>query len=292
MLSMSDHTLQILAIVAAAGAGLGLAPAHRRLRGTTLTAPLVWGIASAAAVGFVELTLLRDEPSAIRPLTASVFRYLAAAGTYRPLMAVLGAKRPQDRGWQWVVASLWAVLALPGVHALVTGGARMELEGPWRWFHWMLLAVSAAVYLPTKYWPAVVLAIGGQWTLLSPALLDDRVARPAARAAVGAALLSAAVAAAWWRTCRSEPSRSRFDVEGLQELNRRWRSFRDVWGALWGLRVMLRVNQTAELQHWPVRLRLSGFHRIDDEQQEITAHQSHAIDAALDAVLRRFERRA
>ena len=293
MSSMSDHALQILAIVAVALAGVGLAMARPRLRGTTLTAPLAWGIASAAAVGGVELALLLDRPPGTGPLTASVLRYIAAAGTFCPLMAVLGAKRPQDRGWQWVVVSLWVILVLPGIHSLlIGGGSRMELEGPWRWFTWMLLTVTAVVYLPTQYWPAAILAIGGQGTLLSRALLPGSVARPAACSAAGAAMLSAAVAAAWWMTRQREPAKPPFDACAidLPTLNRRWRSFRNGWGALWGLRVMLRVNQTAELQDWPVRLRLSGFQRIDDDEAEIAAHEAVAIDAALDAVLRRFER--
>ena len=40
--------------------------------------------------------------------------FAAAMIVFCPAMALLGAKRPQDKPWQLIVLSLWGILALPG----------------------------------------------------------------------------------------------------------------------------------------------------------------------------------
>ncbi len=98
-------------MLAALAAFAGLARCFRSLEGTTLRAPWYWTLAAVVAPGRG-----RVFRRAV-PLSASHVRYLAAVATFCPLMAVLGAKRPQDRPWQFVVLSLWIVLALPGLQA-------------------------------------------------------------------------------------------------------------------------------------------------------------------------------
>ncbi|MES1213155.1 MAG: hypothetical protein ABUL64_01075, partial [Singulisphaera sp.] len=89
-----------------------LAVARRYVRGTTLVAPWCWAIVAVALVAAVDGAALLSG-SGMTPAWLSAARYLAAIATFCPLMAVLGAKRPQDRAWQLIVLALWFVLALP-----------------------------------------------------------------------------------------------------------------------------------------------------------------------------------
>ncbi len=67
------------------------------------------------------------------PSWAAPARYIAAMSTFSPIMALLGAKRPQDRGWQFIVATLWAILSLPACEWLLFGGVA-EIHPARFWF--------------------------------------------------------------------------------------------------------------------------------------------------------------
>src|SRR5688572_13251151 len=102
--------LSINAIAAAVTAALaGLAWRWRSLEGSTLRARWYWTLAALTALAAGAAATLYDSHA---EWLAHV-RYLAAVATLCPSVAVLGAKRPQDRGWQFIVASLWLVAALP-----------------------------------------------------------------------------------------------------------------------------------------------------------------------------------
>jgi len=277
----------------AAGLALAIAMAcavgFRQLRGTTLAAPAVWGIVSALTIAVVEARLAWRS-GLVDPLAASLWRYTAAVGTFCPLMAVLGAKRPQDRGWQWVVLALWVVLLVPVGQALAAkSGARLELFGAWRLLLVALLAMGLLNYLPTRYAIAALLFALGQTLLLGPVLLDA----PAAHEWVRSGLMAVFAAMSAVGIVSAQKGRiARDNLAGLSALQRfteRWFAFRDSWGAFWGLRVLQRVNQTAELSHWPVRLHwLTGFQPHED--RPLDAKTSVHLKQTLDSVLRRFER--
>ena len=88
------------------------------LHGSTLFAPCCWAALAWLAVTATELAIISIAGSAA---WADQARFVAAVSTFCPTVALLGAKRPQDRAWQAIVLSLWCVLALPGVAQL---GAR------------------------------------------------------------------------------------------------------------------------------------------------------------------------
>ena len=285
----------------AAGLALGIAGASalgfRWLRGTTLSAPAVWAIAAALGVAVVEAGLAWRGPL-VDPMTASLWRYAAAAGTFCPLMGVLGAKRPQDRGWQWVVLSLWVILLVPAMQAVAArSGRRLELYGAWQLLLAALIAMGLLNYLPTRYAPAAVLFAIGQALLFGPYLFTINSNGDGWRVAGLVLILAAASTALVIPSRRVAVSSDDGDLSTTEGFNSRWFAFRDGWGAFWGLRVMQRVNQTAEFSGWPVRLEWwDGFAPIAEGGEvvapdvaldpQIAAH----IQQTLDSLLRRFER--
>lgn len=266
-----------------AACGLATLP---RVRGTTLTAPTLWWIAAAAAIAAVE-AFLAYHSVAPASLAASLWRYAAAVGTFCPLTAVLGAKRPQDRGWQWVVASLWLVLLVPVAQAVASpSGTQLELVAAWRWLLWGFVAMGLLNYLPTRHALPALLVAAGQVILLSgPADIAQNLSPPA-RTAIAATLFLAACGLATLPKFRPPPT-------ALPQTNR-WLTFRNAWGAFWALRVLQRVNQTAELSDWPIRLQWSGFVRVNEAPDaasniSLDAPTTAALNQSLDALLRRFE---
>ena len=275
----------VAAMWIAVAAGLG----YRRLRGTTLAAPAVWAVASGLAIVAVE-TYLSWRGNGVSPLAASLWRYSAAVGTFCPLMAVLGAKRPQDRGWQWVVLSLWVILLVPAVHTVTSSsGARFELFAAWQLLIGSLIGMGLLNYLPTRYAAAALLFAIGQSLLLKPYKFD--VSNELLDHQTGIIGISAAAAYVHGSSKVRRDSAIDGERNGLRLsfFNARWFAFRDGWGAFWGLRVMQRVNQTAELSGWPVRLEWwEGFTPMDETLDAQTA--AH-IQQTLDSLLWRFERR-
>jgi len=269
-----------LALLLAAG-GFATLP---RVRGTTLTAPTLWWIAAATAIAAVE-AMLATQHADPTTLSASLWRYTAAVGTFCPLTAILGAKRPQDRGWQWVVASLWLVLLVPVAQAIASpGGTQLELFGAWRWLLWGFIAMGLLNYLPTRFALSALFVAAGQVILLSAPTGIAQNLSPTTRIAAATALFLTACGLASLSRFRAPPS--------TLPQTTRWLAFRDAWGAFWALRVLQRVNQTAELSDWPVRLQWNGFVSTEAAAPPATLAPpiEAALDQSLDTLLRRFER--
>lgn len=126
-----------------------------RTRGTTLVAPCVWALVACLALVVSESIIAGWNPS---PAARAVLRYLAALTTFCPAMALLGAKRPQDRGWQFIVGSLWIVLALPALQPILLARSSLfDLHPAWSAFLGVLILISVCNYLPTRFaLPAVL----------------------------------------------------------------------------------------------------------------------------------------
>jgi hypothetical protein len=195
----------------------------------------------------------------------------------------LGAKRPQDFAWQFVVAALVGVLWLPaGQWWLARGGTRLELHAAWSWFLAALVLLGLANHLATRFWLPALLAATGQWMLLAPQLpllacpLSD-----AARAIVGLALVVAALVAAVRTASRRRNS--------LTPLDRVWLDFRDAFGAAWALRVQQRIHASAAAYGWNLTLHWSGFATRDGAAtHSIPPDDAAAALAGLNGLLRRF----
>ena len=124
-------TASIVSTVCGAALTVLLALSGRPLRGTTLVGPWLWGIISAAILTLVSLAampLLSDNFALSALLT-----YAAEASTLCPLVALLGARRPQHSAWQFVVATLYAILLVPAVQGGEAGGW-IVIDAPWSWF--------------------------------------------------------------------------------------------------------------------------------------------------------------
>ena len=258
-----------------------------RLRGTTLAAPAAWAVVVALVLAAVEATLAwRGDLEGT--FGASLARYAAAVGTFCPLTAVLGAKRPQDRGWQWIVLSLWIVLLVPMGQAWAARTGKFESIGAaWRLMLGGLTVLGLLNYLPTRqFWAALLAAIGQHGLLFAFLFSRDPHANSVNRlAGLGICLLAALIV-------RRPQSATRTPVASqLTSFDRRWVTFRDCWGAFWGLRILNRINESAELSGWPVRLKWGGF--VPTEGQgppEVDERVAAQIEQAMGSLLRRFER--
>ncbi len=263
------------------GVGLIVMFARRqRLRGTTLVAPWYWALFSLLAVASCEALAGSVDSSGrdwINPL-----RWGAAATTFCPSMARLGAKRPQDRAWQLIVLSLWIILALPAWEGLVVGSGQVHVSGVRAGFLVVLIAVSLLDALPTRYWLSALLAAAGQLCLVGRYLPIVALSGGTAAAICGLGLIVAAMS---------------LTVAGLplgrapaRWEDRVWLDFRDAFGALWALRVAQRVNTSASMYGWNIFLGWNGLRVAGGPKGSvvIAPHVERALHQSLRAVLRRF----
>jgi hypothetical protein len=250
---------------------------RRRFVGTTLVGPWWWCVAALLAVGIVEAGVCLFGVGD----SASSWRFMAASSVLCPAISLLGAKRPQDRAWHFVVASLWGVLALPAVEAALLRPGEPPAMGDFRgYFLLALVGLSALIYLPTRHWPAAILNGAGQLALIwnyvpATAKIPGDVAM-----LCGTGLLASAIFVAL------RPKRRMFAIP----FDRLWLDFRDSFGALWAARVLERVNADAATSGWPLRLGWNGFHSADANavKADIPAVMEPALRQEMSNLLRRF----
>jgi hypothetical protein len=285
-----------------------------RLRGTTLVAPCGWAAAALLMLGVPELIA---SWSAAPPSWLPHARFLAAGATFCPFVALLGAKRPQDRAWQFVVLSLLALVVFFGLTELAFWPGRPPS------LHWIvrwllvapLLAMGAANYLLTRYWLPGLVAALGKFILLLPQFPELHGGLPAALAggtnsydriaAAGLVCLSSAVALAWAlgrrgasrrsEVVRSEAARHPSSrAADPRVLDRGWLDFRDQFGTFWALRVAGRINQSAEQLGLGVRLSWQGLTRegagldAPAKAADLDGPTAASLRRVIQSLLRRF----
>jgi len=286
-----------LGCVAAGTTAVLLTCSLPKVRGTTLLAPLLWAIAAGLGLTAGEAFFSAADAN-VSTLFVSILRYATAIATLCPLMAVLGAKRPQNRGWQWVVLSLGLILMLPAAQSmLISPGRHLELFAAWRLFLGAMLGLGLLNYLPTRFWLAAVLVVFGQALFLDPFLWDQPFVSVEWGRLAGAVCFLAAVVTVRIQLI-FEAKASRHAGLGvvspglwseLNGYNQQWLCFRNAFGAFWALRILQRINQTAEVCDWPVRLTWTGFLPTDTTPTD-SLRSSHLaeIDQTLQTLLRRF----
>ena len=282
---------------------------RRRLAGTTLLAPWWWSLAALGSVLGTELIIIAtwgDSAESQRWIEPT--RYIAQVTMLCPAIALLGAKRPQDRAWQLIVLSLWAILALPAATALLFPRAVFQISPVWSWFLLALIAIGVLNYLPTRFWPAC-LVLGAAQTLL----LWRHLPRPQTAAlrhadlagfsrsgqiALTLVLIGTAILLAQWIAARY---RRKYFVAAAgqpctESLDVLWLDFRDSFGALWGLRVAERVNTVLARQDCKIELRWSGWHCLPSNQNgsnsgpptAIPPESAAVVATTATSILRRF----
>jgi hypothetical protein len=262
--------------------------AWRRCRDTTLAAPCAW---AAASLGIVTCDVASSSlgGGAWQVLPPAHVQYLAGITTVAPFVALLGAKRPQNRAWQFIVASLVSLLAFQGLRGWSIDPAVPPTPHlAWRCLLAVLIVAQLLNYLPTRYAASACLAFAGQVGLLAGDLPfgADRsdMLFPAGLGLLGLASL-VAFGQRWWL------GQSLSDVPA-GDWQRAWLEFRDHYGVLWSLRVAERVNALMLGQPGLLRLNWRGFQRASSV--ETATHDAPApecdepIYAALKSVLARF----
>lgn len=222
------------------------------LRGTTLKPAWDWSLLAVAGVGATVTGWTWLSPA------SEDARFFAAITTCCPLMAVLGARRPQHNAWVFVVLVMWCILAIPSVERWVgRAPGRLLQDDPRAWLLPVLIAVGWLNWAPTRWLPEATLAAAAQ-TIWSAEWLPPPLAGvlPVAWTSspsgwcTGLACVAVALGSLQVRRLRRS-STSDFDAA--------WRKFRDTFGALWGLRIAEQINALLRTHKCRVQLRWRGF---------------------------------
>lgn len=279
-----DPTGQTLITCAAATAVLVTLWLKRpAVRGTTLLAVAWWhAVATLSLVAAAGISWLAREPSLFT--TAGPPRYVAGVATLCPMMALLGAKRPQSRAWSAIVAALWLILALPGIGAELYGHHdALTIDSLRSAFLMVLVVIGVVNALPTRAAPAYFLQGCGQFLLLAPYLPRDPFPEGSALPGLLGVMFFATGVVAWLPGGAPRPRASR-------PLNHAWLDFRDAFGLVWAARVLDRFNQESLRHGWKFRLTWSGLRPIGGTANgcELSPQVDQQMRRLLRSLLRRF----
>lgn len=281
---MPNSTLILAASAPPVIAAIGLAAIVRGIRetrGTTLRAPLCWAALAMTALAACETTIALL--GAVGTPGAAQLRLAAFSATLLPTIALLGAKQPQSSAWQFIVFSCWLMLALPAGQAwLMRPEYPPAIHPLLSIFAIVITIVGLTNYLPTRFWPAAILAATGQ------AALNWRFLRWWTTAAdqqlsplVGLGLLTAAAIATVMIGRRPA-------LDG-EPIDRLWTDFRNQFGVVWGLRVAERVNAALKSAGHDIVLSWHGFATSYGGSIAVApAGARLAAETALRSVVRRF----
>ena len=248
------------------------------LRGTTLVAPWYWSAVSLAAISATEIVLALAATSPPQPWIVPL-RFAAAMSSFCPTMALLGAKRPQDRAWQFIVFSLWAIISLPSFEWLLFGGVQ-EMHPARFWFLAILIGAGALNGTATRFWLSSWLLGAAQLALVLPYFFNTATWISDSR---GPQLALVAMVLAWGLQAAGLPRGG----GARSGLDRVWLDFRDQFGVVWSLRVAERINSAAAMVGWPVTLGWQGF-RATDESLVGALEMPAPVEESFRALLRRF----
>jgi hypothetical protein len=266
-------------------------------RGTTLVAPLAWALVSLVVL-FLAATLLHEAKDSASAARFEKWWLIAASSTFCPLIALLGAKRPQDRAWQMIVLSFWGIIALPAIQSLMTHPAEtLDLHLLWEAFFVVLILMGWMNYASSPFGLAGTAVLLGQtllfWRWL-PLLGTYAFWWPG----LGVFLLCIAVMVAG--VLATTRRRLLESVGAATGWNRVWLDFRDWYGLLWTRRVMQRVEEQAstsiEWIDWyslrtaaaQERLPPNEEKKVDDGDAIAPVGTWSAAEPALRSLLRRF----
>lgn len=229
------------------------------VRGTTAMPAAIW--ATLAATGMAIEAGCADVGWLQEASSRGAARLGVASLAVCPVMSILGAKRPQHGVWQFIVATLACVLAMPAVTALlVRPGSMPDVHLIERCFLPLIVVVGWLNYAATRRSLAVSLVSAGQiglmWRFLpvvgqGEPLAPEYDAGAAALVAAGATV-AAAQAFLWPVTFKG--------MQGLASaIDPPVLALRETLGAAWTLRIAERFNAVALERRWPCRLHFRGL---------------------------------
>jgi hypothetical protein len=233
--------------------------------------PAAWW-AGGAALAFAVESAVRASGGLTDPASQASARLAVAAFSLCPIMSLLGAKRPQHGVWQFIVASLAGIIALPAASAaLVRPGSPPDVHALQRWFMLALVLVAAMNFAATRHGVAALVVAVGQLILIRQFMpfVDSLKQQGAALDAVAAWLVATggivAAGQSWlWpaqqRVVGSELASRRGGGADLAAFDAAYLALRETLGAAWTLRIAERFNAVAESRGWPCRLRFDGLH--------------------------------
>jgi hypothetical protein len=244
---------------------------------TTLRAAWCWAVLTLIVLCAVELVLGLSADRTQEQ--AEMLRFAAAVFVFTPTIALLGGKRPQNAAWQFVVITLLGVLALPAWELWMRGrGEDFAIDAIRSWFIVVMIVISAANHLPTRFGLAAVQFAAAQTTILWPHLpiVGDSASRPLVW--LGCGLLLSAVLTARRAAARASLHADQDkDSQPLRLWSFVWREFRDWYGTVWGVRLMERVNASVEMHNGPIVLGWEGFFWRDAHSP---GGETRSLDAA------------
>lgn len=279
--TLTANPVLAAAICVIATLGLAVLLSTRRAIGqTTLTGAWWWSL--GALVGWAG-TELADGLAVVSAGNVEPLRLAAISLSFCPVIAVLGAKRPQHAAWNFVVLSLWAIVTLPAAeNFFLHPGQKLTLGDARAWFLWILILLGPINYVPTRFALASVLLAAGQIVALSPYLALIHRPLTGAPAVMGLMFVGSALCIAWLPT--RQPS------VGASANDRLWRDFQSHFGLLWSLRVQERMNALAVQNKWGSELTWDGFRPLGGGpgSKELDTAMEPAARTSFKGLLRRF----
>ncbi|WP_425613891.1 hypothetical protein NA78x_003735 [Anatilimnocola sp. NA78] len=282
-----NHTTYVAATVVLAAtlpAAVVLLAAFRSLSRTTLIVPWSWSVISFG-LAVASCLYAAIVPIGERPAIFTSMQFVAACGTLCPLVALIGAKRPQHAAWSFVVLSLWGVLALPAAEVIfLQPGQKLEINAFRSWFLAALLLAELINFVATRYWLAASLFVIGQSIWLSdylPLFARERWFGEY-QEVVGLLVVASSLVIAWLVSRQARAFANPYD--------RLWFDFRDAFGLFWALRLSERVNDAATQAGWNFDLGWSGFRTKDTFESlgDLPAETARPLEHSLQGLLRRF----
>ncbi len=278
MLLAISATVELAWLLTAAAAALAvLAIGLWAVRGTTLSAAWVWALAAVLVLAVVESAGIA---SVVDSSALQAARFAAAVMSMAPGVAVLGAKRPQDRAWQLVVAALVAMFALPAIETFVyRPGTPPPIHAVRAGFLTLLVIVTNGNYLPTRFGLSALLTGAGQIVVLLPHLGWIDMGENHHAPLVGFTLMVLGMISAW------RLARIGADERGWQRV---WWDFRNAYGVVWSVRVAERFNTAARASDEPARIRWRGIEYSNPSYSESKTVLDTTSERRLRALLLRF----
>ena len=246
-----------------------------RVKGTTLVASWIWTAVSIWSIAMVQFFESSPEVN-----------YCARVLVFCPVMSTLGARRPQNRAWEFITASLWIILALPALEVLFARqGESFDVRGLRSWFFVVLIFISVSNIALSRFWISGIL-FGVVQTLLVSEFLPTWI-QFSMESSATVALVVAAIAIGL--ACFLPVT----DRTGRSGIDRIWLRYRDTFGGLWAVRTCESINAYARMQDWEIRLTWDAFVSVDgqpwaDHELSSDSELVEKIHLLLKNQLRRF----